>query len=317
MSAEKILHKIADKIFSRENLTAKLICLLLAIGFWIYVMVEQNPITERTLETRLLHVNVPNEMMIYNAPDKVQVRVRGNRDRLDQGVEEHLNVFVDFKGAKSGRQTLPVRALYDEGEVVAVRPETVTVYLDTVSQKTVPVEVRQTGRSEADYTLSNVKPTPEEVMVLGPSHRLDQVGKVAATVDITGREGSFATECKLAALDEEGKEVAGLRIMPADIMVEGMMVRQLLTVDLPVELSIGGRLPADLKLVRTELDPVAVRLTAPPSILNGLTGVKTKAVDLSGLRKSSTVYAELELPPKSFCRTKQVQVRLTVEKSER
>ncbi len=309
------LQKIVAKLFNRDNLGARLICLCLAVGFWIYVMTEQNPIAERSLEARLLQVNLASDMMVYNVPDKVEVRVRGNRARLNDGVETHLNVFIDLKGVESGRQTLPVRAIYDEGEVVAVKPDRVTVYLDTVSQKTMPLEVRQTGKAEMDYALSSVKLTPQEVMVQGPTHRIDQVEKVVATVDVTERLGSFAAESKLLALGEDGQEVPSAKVLPAKAMVEGTMVRQLLTVDLPVELVTSGHLQRGLRLVSAETTPATVRLTAPPSVLNELTSVKTMPLDISRLTVSMSPAVDLDLPAKAICRTKLVQVHLVVERS--
>ena len=49
--------KFFEDLIRKENLPARIICLLVACGLWVYVMTDQNPIMERNVEVRLQQMN--------------------------------------------------------------------------------------------------------------------------------------------------------------------------------------------------------------------------------------------------------------------
>ena len=51
---------------------------IMACGLWVYVMTDQNPIISVISEVRLQQKSAA-KMMVFNAPDKILVKVRGSR----------------------------------------------------------------------------------------------------------------------------------------------------------------------------------------------------------------------------------------------
>ena len=41
--------RFLQRLARKENLFARIICLLVACGLWVYVMTDQNPIVERSV----------------------------------------------------------------------------------------------------------------------------------------------------------------------------------------------------------------------------------------------------------------------------
>ena len=78
--------RFLQRLARKENLLARIICLLMACGLWVYVMTDQNPIIERNIEVRLQQRNLPQNMMVFNAPDKILVKVRGSRAKLSSRI---------------------------------------------------------------------------------------------------------------------------------------------------------------------------------------------------------------------------------------
>ena len=46
-----------EDLIRKENLLARIICLLVACGLWVYVMTDQNPIVARKVEVRQQQLN--------------------------------------------------------------------------------------------------------------------------------------------------------------------------------------------------------------------------------------------------------------------
>ena len=306
--------KFFEDLIRKENLLARIACLLVACGLWVYVMTDQNPIVERNVEVRLQQLNLPNNMMVFNVPDKVMVKIRGTRTKVSDNLENKITASLNLKNVTEGQQSLPVKVSFAAGDVVQVTPNEVSVYVDTVSEKKVPVITRIVGAVSSDMTIGNSIITPAQVTLRGATHRMNKVNKVVAPIDVTDHQGDFQTESELVAVSDDGYDIPNMKIIPERVMVQATMVSQMLSVDIPVQLVVSGELPKDVTVTKTEILPEKVRITAPPSLLKDLKAINTKPVDVSKLTGSTVVAAELDLPEKVIPELRTVRIRLSVER---
>lgn len=317
------MNDILDSILSmfrdlakKENLVARIVSVLVACMLWLYVSVDNNPIVERTYDVPLNQLNLPKAMTIYNAPDKISVRIRGSRTIMTEKLVSEISATVDFKNVTEGQQKLPVKVRARKGDVVAVTPSNVSVYVDTISQKTVPVQTRMVGTIPEDMTLGNITIKPNSVSISGATHRLDKVHMVVAPVDVTDKNGSFDIESELVAVSDDGYDIPNMIIAPQRVAVSAVMVPQMLTVELPIELATVGDLPEGLELKKSAIVPAKVRVSAAPSKLKGITVIKTKPLDISKLVDGATSAVELELPEQAISNIRIVQATVNLAKHD-
>lgn len=307
--------RLLQRLARKENILARIICLLIACAMWVYVMTDQNPIVERSVEVHLQQNNLPNNMMVFNAPEKILVRVRGSRTQvMADNLDKQISASINLKNITEGQQSLPITVTYAGGEVVAVTPKEVSIYVDTVSEKKVPVTTRIVGAVSSDMTIGTSVITPPEVTLRGATHRIDKVNKVVAPIDVTDHTGSFEAESDLVAVSDDGYDIPNMRIIPERVMVQATMVSQMLSTHVPVKLVMTGELPKGIVVTKTEILPESIRITAPPSVLKELKEVKTKPMDISKLDGSVVSAVELDLPEKLIPELRTVQVRISVER---
>lgn len=307
--------RLLQRLARKENIFARIICLLIACAMWVYVMTDQNPIVERSVEVHLQQNNLPNNMMVFNAPEKILVRVRGSRTQvMADNLDKQISASINLKNITEGQQSLPITVTYAGGEVVAVTPKEVSIYVDTVSEKKVPVTTRIVGAVSSDMTIGTSVITPPEVTLRGATHRIDKVNKVVAPIDVTDHTGSFEAESDLVAVSDDGYDIPNMRIIPERVMVQATMVSQMLSTNVPVKLVMTGELPKGIVVTKTEILPESIRITAPPSVLKELKEVKTKPMDISKLDGSVVSAVELDLPEKLIPELRTVQVRISVER---
>lgn len=307
--------RLLQRLARKENIFARIICLLIACAMWVYVMTDQNPIVERSVEVHLQQNNLPNNMMVFNAPEKILVRVRGSRTQvMADNLDKQISASINLKNITEGQQSLPITVTYAGGEVVTVTPKEVSIYVDTVSEKKVPVTTRIVGAVSSDMTIGTSVITPPEVTLRGATHRIDKVNKVVAPIDVTDHTGSFQAESDLVAVSDDGYDIPNMRIIPERVMVQATMVSQMLSTNVPVKLVMTGELPKGIVVTKTEILPESIRITAPPSVLKELKEVKTKPMDISKLDGSVVSAAELDLPEKIIPELRTVQIRISVER---
>ena len=290
--------------FDRENMLARVIAFLIACALWMYVMNEQNPLVERNYVVNLELRNVPEGMIVLNTPDKVRVKVQAQRTVLGDITEKEVTAYVDFADKNIGQQALPVKAQFNQGTVLEVYPNNIYAYLDSVTEKVMEVDTRVIGIPASDFTLSKREVIPDSVTVKGATHRINEMARVVAPVDVSERENDFQVN---------GLEMPDLQISPAKAQVKASLVRQMITVEVPVVVETTGALTGGMTMKRAVCEPATVKLTAEPSILQSITEVKTQPVDLGKFSANGNVEAVLLLPEKTMADTHTVKVHIEAE----
>lgn len=86
-------------------------------------------------------------------------------------------------------------------EILNVRPETITLNMDTKASRELPVKARFTGATQDDYTCGEVFVSPEKVLVTGPKSFLDKLNEVYTESVILDERTieDFECEAKIAA----------------------------------------------------------------------------------------------------------------------
>ena len=303
-----------EDLFKKDNLLARIISLVVACFLWAYVMMEQNPVIERYYEVPLVQKNIAQNMEVFNAPETVTVQVRASRLLLDDDAGKAINAYVDLKGISEGQQKLHVHATFTKGEVVNILPKDASVFVDHTVEKTVPVVTSVVDNYDEDITVDSNGITPSEAVVRGASSRLSKISKVTAPVSIKDQRGNFQAESVLVPLDDNGKLVSDVHIIPDKATVDAVIVRKMVSAELPVRVVINGELPEGLHIAQMQVLPEKVRVTAPPSVLKNLKEINTKPIDITVLTGSMAINTGMEFPDKVIPAVNEVQVRFSVER---
>ena len=303
-----------EDLFKKDNLLARIISLVVACFLWAYVMMEQNPVIERYYEVPLVQKNIAQNMEIFNAPETVTVQVRASRLLLDDDAGKAINAYVDLKGISEGQQKLHVHATFAKGEVVNILHKDASGFVDHTVEKNVPVVSSVVDTYDEDITVDSNGITPSEAVVRGASSRLSKISKVTAPVSIKDQRGNFQTESILVPLDDNGKLVSDVHIIPDKATVDAVIVRKMVSAELPVRVVINGELPEGLHIAQMQVLPEKVRVTAPPSVLKNLKEINTKPIDITVLTGSMAINTGLEFPDKVIPAVNEVQVRFSVER---
>ena len=301
------------KVRDSNNLITRVACVVLAFCLWLYVMGEQNPIVERNYVVGLEQRNLANNMLVFNAPERVTVKVRGNRLMLSDLNPSNIRASINMDGLKAGQHTLGIVATFPNGEVVDVSPRTVHLYLDTEKEKTLPVEARVVGIPAQDLTLGRREVTPRYAKVTGPSHRIDAVTKIVAPVDVTDRAQDFTAHVNLVAMDASNVEMTEVTVEPALAAVEAKVVKQMVSMDMPVQANLTGTLKPGLHLSSVVVSPATLKVTGPASVLERQGRMETEPIDLGTVQQSVTQQMALKVPDEVLAEHRVVEVRLTVE----
>ncbi|HUI08644.1 MAG TPA: CdaR family protein [Verrucomicrobiae bacterium] len=189
----------------RSNAGLKIIALVLAICTWSFV----NHITSdsRTINGVPLEVRVkPGLSALRTSISTVNVTVRGTREDVRQVSRQDLSAVVDLThDARRGLISVELtpRAIQHSRrvQVTEVDPREVTVNVDEIIERELPVQPQFAGELPPGLAIERVITKPEKIDVKGPKTLLNKMSAVTTLpVDVTGRRTSFRERVELTPL---------------------------------------------------------------------------------------------------------------------
>lgn len=166
-----------------RNVPLKAFALVLACGLWMFVNFGERD-TEEALKVPVQFRNIPAKLMITSPRvDFIDVRVVGPRTLLGRIDPTRLAIPLDFDGARSGPAFFTVNVdrldLPRGVRVVRVTPAQVTVTLERVRRKTVPVQLRIEGAPSEDFRVVSSSLTPKTIEISGPESQIVPIESVS------------------------------------------------------------------------------------------------------------------------------------------
>jgi len=163
-----------------RNPGLKIVAIALATVLWLTLAGEH--VVERSLGVPLEFRNIPDALEIVgNAPDSVDVRLRGSSAVLSRVQPGEIVAKIDLATARAGSRLFHIRA--DEVrapygvEVTQVVPGTLALELEKSARRKVPVVPAVEGDPEPGFVVGRVLADPASVEIIGPESRVRQVAE--------------------------------------------------------------------------------------------------------------------------------------------
>lgn len=273
----------------------RLLSLFFAIFLWYFVVGEDKLDTSIYIPVEI--VNLPRDLVISNQFKKqLEVTVSGPRGLIDSIRRQRINRTVNLSKAVPGTmvvRTEPENIPFPRGiNVLRIQPTHITLLIDRLVEKSLPVQAKITGKPAEGHDLIAVQIEPPVITISGPRAILDpETQLLTETIDIAGLTASTTRQVALqlapAVIDLIGETVVSARVVIKEKTVE----RQFTAISLKLA-------NADDDLVY-EFSPRTLKVTAqvPISLAghqNGLIGKIHATLDVSGLAPGRhKVFAEV------------------------
>ncbi|MBP1594747.1 MAG: exported protein of unknown function [Acidobacteria bacterium] len=224
--------------FTREivlkNWGLKLTSILLAFALWLMVRGGQG---ERVF-TVPLTFSIPRDMEIVNErPGLVEITAQGTLPSL-LGSQPDLIYNIDLLSAEEGEHTValtPAGVRIGPGSgirVVRVSPARVTLVLERVISKDVPIRVPVNGKPAQNSEIYTMTYQPDIVSITGPRSSVNSIQEVSTDpVPVVNKESSFDARVNFRISNDD---IHTSPVGPVFVSVEVGPKRELRTIHVPV-----------------------------------------------------------------------------------
>lgn len=214
-------------------------------------------------------------------------------------IASSFEAWVDFSDVPvgGGPVTVPiqVRAIDERITVRSFTPDVVTVELDRIATRQVPVQVQFAPAPEGLQVGTTVV-DPVTVSVSGPASIVDLVVSARADVVIQPSGISVDQDVPLIPVDAAGNAVSPVNLTPATARVTIPVFADLRSKSLPVSPVITGTPAAGFEIASITVDPTVVTVAGDAEQLAELASVDTTPVSTNGASADFTVEVDLAVP---------------------
>ena len=271
-----------------ENWGLKLISLLLAIGFWFYVVGEESIEITKTIPLEILS---PNEKLsvVKSSTAFLEVTLQSPRHLFSALSSSNISARHKIEGVQkagdysfnlgSGDFSIPT----PEIRVVKIFPSFVTVTLDEVIVKKLSIVVDFVGEPAYGYRVDQegIELDPNAVLVEGPKTALEKIDTIKTEpIQLVGRVRSFRRSVKIRSGPE--MKVVGEGLVEVQIPIKAEFTER----ELPdVVIKSLGTPSSDL-YARLNTEKIAIVLKGPRALLDKLVAKDILAyVEVEGLKE--------------------------------
>ena len=255
--------------------------------------------------------------LLSDLPPVTEVSYRAS---LDVGVlsPDSFSATVDLSRvtatAGGPAQTVPVTliALDQRVQIVDYYPKQVSVRLDPVTSRQVPVTV-DLGTVPQGITVGTPQVDPSTVTLRGASSRVASVSSIVARVTIDASALNIDRTVDLLPIDSNGNQVPNVELDPNVARVRVSVARQLAYRTLPVVPQIVGEPAPGYRITSIAVTPLVVTVSGEEATVTQLESALTAPIDVSGRSSDLDAMVGFALPQGvTVAGSDQVSVSLTI-----
>jgi YbbR domain-containing protein len=202
-----------------EDWTLKLVALAITLGLWYGVTTQRAPAQMRLRAVQLDFI-LPEGVEIGNEPvDEVDITLEGSQGKLAELNARNLVARADVTDLRTGDRVLRltdrnVSMDLPEGvRIVNINPRSLTLHLEPLVERDVPVEARFEGAPPEGFRRGAVQVAPPSVRVRGPQSHVAAVERAfTETISLAGQRETLT-------IPQVAVDIPDHKVSPLDAVV--------------------------------------------------------------------------------------------------
>ncbi len=299
MKDKSYLKKIDFKGIYSNNLMIKLVCLLLAIFLWSFVMGNKNPVTgkdipEINVEYRGIDKLKENGRVVITPQNPtISMRIEGRRSVITNLKKSDIKAYVDVSSVKSNSESLYINVDLPQGvNLVERSDQNLKIKSESVETVKFPVRLTKVGDLPENIEVASIKLDPEEVKVSGAKTYLNSIDYLSVKIDQSNIEGDVNLELpiNLSLKDDSVKNHLTKSSESCKVIIDTLLKKKIAINP------ITQNVPEGMRIRSVQLNIPEVKVKGEDDLIKSMKSVETKPIDLSGVTDSKTFDIELNLP---------------------
>lgn len=284
-----------------KNLMAKIICVLLSFGLWLYITNVENPSRNydiKNIPVELVNTNVIENSKLALVPGQkftVDLKIEGPSSEVNKIRPEDFKITADMSNyaLKSGKNTIPVQIISYPENITIKNNGFLGIKVELEEFATKELTIKSTvkvnyknGIHELDKKIS-----PSTVKIIGGKSTIDRVDSAVISGEEKDVGKNIENSYVIKFLDSDGNEVTGIE---SNVSSAKLNITVTAGKKVAVNLITSGQISQGYELVGYDIEPKYVEILGNKA--QSMESIDTEPLDLSSFTEDSEAYVKLNIP---------------------
>jgi YbbR domain-containing protein len=300
------------KNFFTKNMALKVIAFVFAMLLWGYVLTDQKPMREKDVINVATSFDGEGELIAQG------YCVRGDRSEILQDVNVKVRTqitnyayvtpstivaSISLRNISEAREyDLPIQATVTSalGVVQSISPATVSVEIDTLVTKTVPISTTFSGELPDGYWADmDALTTTSRLDITGPKTDISTITHGECVVDLNDRTSTIYSTFDVKLYDKNNNLVSSdiiIGTLPTSTVRLPIYPMKHVPIDVESSLVGADNLAANHEIIKAVATPATVRLVGDQATLDKIDKISLEPIAVNGLDTTMTVSGVMIVP---------------------
>jgi len=289
--------------FRRINVPILLLSFSLAILLWMHVKSMTDGIETRSGPSSFtvsleLRGQPPGTVVVGDVPSTVTFTASGDPKEIRKIDPNYLKAFIDLASKPvDGRYKVNLETTADAEVKWSPEDQRIPIVLEPEVSRRIDVDVEPIGDfTLKDYKYDGAQSDPSFVTFTGARSVVAKVRRARAYLNLTALESDDAQRAKIELLDEKDSPVTNVSLSTDTVTVRAITAPKPPRRSLLIQPVWSGTAEFGSSVIDYAFTPAQVSVEGPADVLANLSVLNTKPINIQGIRETTTIRVELDLP---------------------
>lgn len=285
-----------------SNLATLILSLVLATIIWANAVQGDDPMRSQFIQVPVQFVGLAeNSRLLTPSQQNVQVVFEGRSSILRQMSGEDFQAIVELSNVPYGVETAVDISITTDTQgirILSQSPEQVTVLVDQLMSRTIPVELEVRGTVARGHEAGDPLIDPSTITISGIASQVESLEFARITVFLNNDRETIVTRPQPIIYNRQGRIVSsgGLDLSTEQVEVTIPVNETAGVAERLITVSWSGEPAPGYRLLSVEVNPPSVLIEGLPTQLARINRVQTEVIDVTGLEETFQQQVVLDLP---------------------
>lgn len=284
--------------FFTKNIGIKILALVFAISLWVYVTSGEAKTDSFPGSIPIQIRNIPKDAALVDEIEDLNLKIKAPYPSWKNLSVDDFGAYIDLAGLSQGVYEMDVKVQVSDPQVQIIEknPSRVTIHLDPVISRKVPVSVKIEGKAGEGFASGEPQVDTKEVEIKGAKTKVEEISYATALVVLDGEMAKIERSVRLIAFDSKGKEIKNVVFTPSVVKVAIQIEPAANVKNVGIKVNIVGQPKAGYWVSKVTTLPTTVNIKGDQEKMEKIEYLETAEIDVSNLSSGISKTAVLSLP---------------------
>ncbi len=311
MQSEKGKERVNIKKAITNNLSLKILALILSILLWFYIYFVYGAKINKTASIQVQLINVPQDLSVNLSSNYIDV-VFAAPVRIIEQVEKNIRIVMDLSDIGPGTFTRKINIVTPkEVEIISVKPDEIELSVEKIITKEFPIRGVMNGKLANGNIIGKPEITPQIVTVQGVESIVNSIKEATVEINIDNATSDIYGSSEIKLINKSNDQIEDLIMSSRIASFHVPVISSDVTKFVPVIPEFNGYSKLSIKEVK--ITPQIAKITGKGEIIGKIDSIETEPINIEGLSRNISVNSKLKTLEGLKIEPSSVTVEISVE----